>query len=489
MLNDTTYRVFGGYRAPIESWDEARAAEELLSVYSPFSIVKTLTTYFRPGFGLPMYTGHCQFYDVDAIIAGLQGSPGLGFGFANQIYGGGKGLNIKDMVLSSIGESVERVLGSLECFRRTSAASETGQSEWLHQSYNQMIEDGRPVVDQRYLSVFHALQFDDPDFQLSPFDSEARTGWIGGEHLFSGEEVYVPAQMALLLYFNRGDEKQWTLSPSGGLASHVGRDKATYHGITELIERHSVHARWYNKIPMTEVEMDVEFEDRELTAAFEGARRAGVEIKVFYHNLDYHDIPVLTAIAIRPGLARYGYFPGGGVGMDREEALRSALGELSQSERTLSLVTAAPKWEFASGYERLFGVESDIEAKDFRNFIQAIAYYGFPENREATSWYWSGTNQKRKFSELPKVPPEDRHRRLTQALEKADTDPIIVDLTPPDFGVINITKVLMPELVPAFPQSSPALGHPRLYSLPVDSGVLPIPRTYEELETYPVPYP
>jgi ribosomal protein S12 methylthiotransferase accessory factor YcaO len=115
--------------------------------------------------------------------------------------------------------------------------------------------------------VFSDDQYADPHFQFDRWEEDSYLGWIPGRRLFSGEEIYVRAQLVLFIHYRQEDEPRIGVAPSGGLASHVDDRQAICHAVTELIERDAVNLRWHGRVPLDRIVMDVEPADRELRRA------------------------------------------------------------------------------------------------------------------------------------------------------------------------------------------------------------------------------
>lgn len=84
--------------------DEYHALMETESLYAPSAFIRLLTTYFRPVSGAGLHVGHGQYFDFDHISSRLLGVAGLNSSYASQVYGGGKGLDLHDMYVPSMGE-------------------------------------------------------------------------------------------------------------------------------------------------------------------------------------------------------------------------------------------------------------------------------------------------------------------------------------------------------------------------------------------------
>lgn len=89
-------------------------------------------------------------------------------------------------------------------------------------------------------------------------------GWIPGTRLYSGETIWVTAQLVLFIYYLPDDEPLIGLAPSGGLVRHITMDLAVCHALDELdelVERDAINLRWHARVPLDRIVMDVEPRD------------------------------------------------------------------------------------------------------------------------------------------------------------------------------------------------------------------------------------
>lgn len=468
---------------PRLSDEEHRAFGEVLRHYGPYSVFRAFTTYFRAGSGMPMYVGHGQYFDFDHVLGRLLGLSGLSTGFGGQIYGGGKGHDLFGMTASSLGEAVERVLGAIACVEL--------RRELLTGSYRDLAGRGLTCLHPDEAPIFAPEQYAAEADKFEQWAEDTRLGWVPGRRLLSGEQVYVPAQLVMLFYARDEEEPRIGLAPSGGLASHINAWESLFHAILELFERDAVNLRWHARIPLDRIVLDRPIRSKPLRRLLETAEGAPSPIRFFHHNLDLEEYPVVTVKQFDPAFRRYGYYAGGGVADDVEEAMLSALTEFSQAERSLKICLAAPDWEFSSAFSRQFHIDEDATPEQFTNYIQVIPYYGYEESRHRLDWYLDDGGEV-PLSTLPTVAdrsPTRRWEQLRALLRARGWDPIVFDLTPPQFEQTRLVKVVMPQLSPPYPPSAPGLGHPRYAEVPLAAGRTDHPLTYAELNHAPLPYP
>lgn len=462
---------------------EYRSLAEIEELHSPDGFIRLVTTYFRAASGAKLNVAHGQYFDFDHIISRVVGVAGLNSAYSSQVYGGGKGLDLPGAYISAMGEGIERVLGS---FAFLSWGDRT-----RYGSRNDLLRDGLACLGPEDIPLFSDTQYDEEHFLFDRWDDDSFLGWIPGRRLYSGAEVWVPAQLVLFTYYRNPDEPLIGLAPSGGLACHVDTDRAVYHALDELIERDAVNLRWHARVPLDRIVLDVPLRDRRLQQALDELR-LGVGTPTFYlQNMDFFEFPVITAVQFDSWLPELTYNAGGGVGATPDVAMRSALGEYCQSERTLRICQQTTNWQFRSSFERLFGIHPDAEPYEFLRFVQAITFYGYPQNARKADWYFNDGGEvllSEIYARCDAAEP-DPVARLHASLQAHSIDPLMFDFTHSGFSQTKIWKSYIPELAQPYPPQNPALGHPRYQRVPVEAGYRTEPIESVDLLREPLPYP
>ena len=459
------------------------AVEEYMANYNPTAgPVRKVITYFPATAAMPVYVGHCEYFDLDYVLQRLVGTTSLDTGVSKSLFAGGKGYDLPGMFLSSVGETIERVLASLFYF---------GEDERRrYGTYLEMTDGGLPCLHPDDVPLFAAEQYAEPNFVFEPFTEQSYLGWVEGTRLRSGEKVWVPAQLVELVYTRRREEAMIGYAVSGGLTSHVNKTLALFHGITELIERDAVNLHWYCRIPPKRIVFD-----RPPAPALR--RLLGIsqslpgDIDFYVHCIDFPEVPVITAIEVDPWLNRYSYYSGGGADLDIDVSLIKALNEFGQSERTTRLALISPTRSFAVAVGRLFEMGPDEPVSKIDLFFKVVSFYGWRKNAEKLDWYRK-EGETVQLSELPVTgdrTTEEKLALLVEVLAAHGIDPIVFDLTPPGMHRLKLMKVFIPELTQPFVQSSPYFGHPRFKQAGMMVGQRDGEMPLEELLTDPLPYP
>lgn len=465
------------------SEEEGAGLSDLLSMYSPHGPLRKVVTYFGPAGGMPIYVGHCEYYDFDYVLRRMTGLSALQSGLKQSLFAGGKGASLSHMFVSSVAEAVERVLGSMAIFEKT--------EEIVYATYREMMSRGYDCLGPGDLPLFTDEQYESGDLYYDRFTDDSFVGWIEGKYLISERPVWMPVQLVAMFYSLRPDEDLVGYSTSGGLASHINRREALFHGITELIERDAVNIRWVCNQRPERITLDRVSTLPELEQLLEVGRGLPGEFGFYLQTIDLPEVPVVTVLQVCPWLKKWSYYTGGGVNLDIDAAMFQALTEFGQSERTLRLAQAAPNRIFSHGMRRIFDVSEDIPLSHIDIFFKIIAFYGYPKNVEKLDHYMHG-NDLVPLSRLPSVPvatQEERYDALIKVLERHGIDPIIFDFTPSQMSSVRLMKAYITELAPPYLHSKPLLGHPRYYEIPAKLGWRPERLAFSDLRTDPMPYP
>jgi ribosomal protein S12 methylthiotransferase accessory factor len=175
--------------------DEAKGLEELLSLYSPQGLLRKAGTYLGPAGSLPIPVGNTEYYDLDYIMRRLTGLRSLNTGTQRSLFAGGKGTDIPHMLVSGLGEAVERIYGSLTVF----------EQEFVYGTYREMMSRGHNCLGPADVPLFAKEQYASGDLIYEPFTEDCTLGWLEGHRLISGESVWMPAQLIVLFYPPRKD--------------------------------------------------------------------------------------------------------------------------------------------------------------------------------------------------------------------------------------------------------------------------------------------
>jgi ribosomal protein S12 methylthiotransferase accessory factor len=364
-----------------------------------------------------------------------------GTGHTDRIMG--KGFTESQAFCSAVMEAVERFCCSLH-----------GDDEPIRASYRAL--DDR-AVDPESLGVFR----DGPYSPVLPLD------WIRAWNVTRQREALVPVLQGLYVssslrhwYYDCSEPAvQFTHSDTNGCASGNCLEEAVAHGLYELIERDAltILARCHCRPPQVELPEDAANPYlRALLERIDDDQR--LELNVKYLTMDL-EIPIFAAVIQYrdSGLTVIGY----GAHLDPQVALLRALTEAAQARALL---------------QRRYGSDT-----------QPLQGRGIPPER--IDYLQGNPGRIVPFESLPCRASDDLSRDvdfLIDLLAARDLEVLIVDRTRCELGVATV-KVLVPRLQRVdwtwlYDRRLLAAGSDRIYRVPVDTGFLDRPRTFEELD-------
>ena len=410
------------------------------------------------------YAGHAELLDLDGLLRDFYNQPSMSPGVNDTLFGGGKGFTLADAALSTIGEAVERAIAGLM------SCSALIPSERVIGSYVDMVTSGRPALEPSETALFSKSQHAQPGFLYREFDDSVVVQWVRGRRLRSGEDCWVPAQLVDMVHIYDRAEEIVGYPVSGGLSCHTSTVAATYHGLTEVIERDAVNTSWYTDAAPRRVNLDGA--DTGLPNDFaERMTNDHSEHHVLLHPSGVCSAPTFSVVGFQRWYARRQYCAGGGCDLVPRAALRKAAAEYGQTRSTLSIANMAPGSSVGRSVRTMFDWQVGRPLAEMELFFQAIGYYGLDEYLPDLESYLSGPQVN--AAEL--LDPahglgvdsriEDRLAVLLDELDAHGIDPIVLDYSHPDWRQLSVVKVFVPELTTPFLQSRPMLGHPRLAQL------------------------
>jgi len=460
------------------------AIEESFKLYNPITgPIQNIVSCFGMRNGFPTYVGHCNYYDIDEIVRKMINKYSMNVGIKNTLFAGGKGITLSDMILGSLSETIERVIGSYAYF--------DSEIDIIYGTYNSLKPKGINCIEPEKIHLFHEEQYKEKNFQYKPFTRESWLGWIKGKGLVSGKEIYVPAQLIMMFYSLKPKETIIGYATSGGLTCHINIYEGVYHGICELIERDAVNIRWVSRIPPEKILFNInDISSEKIKEVMDSIKKLPLEIELYYHSLDIKEVAVVTVISIDDYLKRYSYLAGGGVDIDIEKAIIGAITEFTQAEKYLRLALFFSLREYSSYISNIFGIEEDAPISNIIIFFKVIVYYGYKKNLEKLKWYFQG--KKVDIKSLPSIKlknAKEKYEYIINVMKKYNIDPIFFDFTPKFLKNLKVTKVFIPELTLPFLASYPYFGHPRYFELPMKLGLSKNILSYKDIVKDPHPYP
>ena len=456
----------GGALAPSVDPKDLRGFRDLMGCVSPqYGPVLRASSFI--GFGSAAgggYAGHAELFDMDGLLRDFYGQPSMQPGVNDTLFGGGKGFRLPGATMSTLGEAAERAVAAL------TSCSPLIPSEGVVASHEQMVAQGRPALHPDDMRLFSDAQYAQPGFLYARFTPETVVQWLRGRRVRSGEEVWVPGQLVDMVHIYDPAEEIVGYPVSGGLSCHNSTLEATYHGLTEVIERDAVNVSWYTDNPPLRLALG-DFADKTLKKFFERMGQDHSEWHVLVHVSDKCSARTCSVVGMQRWWKHRQYCAGGGCDLIPATALRKAAAEFGQTRSTLSIANMAPGSSVGRSVRNMFDWEVGRPLAEMELFFQAIGYYGLDEYLPLLEPYLSAPeiDSEEFFAREDGLgedaTPSERLSALLGELGEHGIDPIVLDYSHPDWKGLSVVKLFVPELTTPFLQSRPMLGHPRLQRL------------------------
>jgi ribosomal protein S12 methylthiotransferase accessory factor len=281
-----------------------------------------------------------------------------------------------------------------------------------------------------------------------PLDARQAIDWTPLWSLTHAATRYAPTEYCYYGYRPPADESCCQAN-SNGCAAGNNVEEAILQGFLELVERDAVAIWWYNQVrrPAVDLESFSQPFVRRMAADY---RRAGRPLRVLDLTTDL-EIPVFAALSERPASTPNALLLGFGAHLDAATALTRAITELNQ-------------WRC--------GVELGVAGASFSSDNEGLgAFLRRGAARPARKWRDSAPTDLRDIRDAIDVCVDRARQRGLETL--------VLDQTREDVG-LSVVRVIVPGLRHFWPRFGPG----RLYSVPVDLGWLPVPRTEPELNNF-----
>lgn len=298
--------------------------------------------------------------------------------------------------------------------------------------------------------------------------------WIKGTSLVSGKEMWVPAQLVYKPY-NYEEEPTIRLPITSGAAASLSQEETIFHGIAELVEREAFLVTYLNRLTPPRVN---------LKASAKSLKDLALLYPKYHLILDVYALPTDAPLAVMLAVITdsTGKGPAISVGTKTHfDPIQAVSGAVLEAHHT----------RIAIRQQMAKGVILPRNADEIRRPTDH-AFFWIPTSRIKDLDFLNGG------IEIELNHPEERInvvlalQNLKQFFKAKRFEFIWVDLTLPMFKNLGIFagKAVAPKLHPLFiDERYPYYGGKRLYELPVELGYLKSPRTEEELNRIPNPFP
>ncbi|PZD93083.1 hypothetical protein DNH61_25220 [Paenibacillus sambharensis] len=380
----------------------------------------------------------------------------------------------------------------LESLERYSNINSKKSRSMIFGSYRRLKEN---AIDPRKLGLHQKEQTTQKGFSFLEYTDDLEFYWIWGWSVKENRPILIPEQM---IYYGDNLVKESTnrfvYETSNGCALGSTQDEAMLYGLLEMIERDNFLVAWYNKLPLTEI-------DLEATGIMDI-----LEIKIYLESQGYRlhffdismelRIPSIWGIIINEqNQAVVRTYSAAGAHFNPENALRGALIEVVTSMPVYETVFTQP--ELLERRERMF--RDDTEVTEFQDHV---LLYSHPEALERFKFLFDNSKGKRSLYELyPEWYKECRYQnqdlkddieQLLEAVLYNYEDVYVADLTGELLQVsgLHCVKVLVPGMLTmSFGHQYRRIVKERVLWGPVQAGRTSTPIEEEEINHFPHPFP
>ncbi len=231
------------------------------------------------------------------------------------LFSRGTSLSLDDAVARAFGELYERV-----------AIRYVPEDEpVVYKSYKQMREQTSHVVN-----IHTFAKATDQQKILFPemaWDDDSVFGWVEMENIYTGQPTFVPAQLVYWGYKRRKDEPLISESNTSGLGAGYTHEDAFLSAASELLQRHSFFAYWYDKKAPPRINPSSILGSSRASNDTKSLVQAVREYGFTMHLLDCttdKGVPSVAAVLTKPGM---GWFLGMTTNADVGKAIERALCE------------------------------------------------------------------------------------------------------------------------------------------------------------------
>jgi ribosomal protein S12 methylthiotransferase accessory factor len=364
----------------------------------------------------------------------------------------GSALNKRNAQLKALAEAIERY-----CFTLTDL------EDFAH---GEVADMSLEAVDPFCFNKFSDRQLESRGLTREQI-REAQYYWTATTELRSGERKLIPAQ---IVYLPFSESPQIRNPTSNGSAAHTSPRKAVLGGIAEVIERESFIIHFLNELPAPVLD-PTSVDDNHLATYHDVLRQKGHDVTLFDLTLDQ---PLYTCLAV-------GY-------TDRKDrmidlGLGSAATQLKAARDAMRELLQISKWETSdSGAVQEPG---DITSLTKR------AHYWTGRDPMDDLHFWLAPNRDPQPIPSDEEQPDDVLNAVLQWLSDNEFECFVADATTQDIADYGFTvvKAVIPALHPLYlTRNYRYLGGDRLYTVPVDVGLIDAPNDEATLNDTPHPF-
>jgi ribosomal protein S12 methylthiotransferase accessory factor len=343
-------------------------------------------------------------------------------------------------------------------------------------------ELGAAAVPPERFALFHESQYASPGFPFRRFTSSTRIRWVEGFALPDGEPAWLPVQLVYLPFSlcHATGEEPICYSTSNGAACGTSLEDAILRGLLEVLERDAFQLVWLNRLTLPRVDWR---EDPDMLA-FD--RRYFRPSGLTYDAVDlsiFHRVPTVLAVVRGRSRNEAPFGVGASAGATVMEAWRRAFAEAFA-------VRLWAQFMLVNGQARQYAPDYS----DIRTFDDHTLFYADWQHMRYVE-FLDSSKERRDPRAVPPLAGSDLRTQIEEVcrrLAAGGARAYAVDITAPDIRAAGlcVVKVVVPELTQLdVAHAYRFLGGDRLFRLPFELGLCPLPLALEDVNPYPHPFP
>lgn len=390
-----------------------------------------------------------------------------------------------------------KVVSVLEVIERYAGLRPRSKRTMVRASYNQLVQDGQPVLDPVTLGLHSPEQYEQGRHvhthrRLVPYHPDLMCHWVWGYSFEKQSPILVPEHCAYYGVPTSQENPAFVFDISNGCALGNCLEEAIFHGMLEIVERDAFLLTWYARLKAPRLDLATVTDPTIRLLKEHLEHHSGYTITAFNITLD-HAVPCLCLLGVdeQNHENKPKAFVAAGSHPHPEQALLKALREfamylahprkLDQESRALALAMLADPnlVQNMDHHPLMYYLPEAFERLDF--FRHSASPQSFQEA----------------FRDFYQSPParldlRDDLDALVNYYLKQGQDVLVVDQTAPEHRPcgLNCVKIIMPGMLPmTFGQSNRRItGFERLHQLPFTLGYQDHPLAPAEINSHPHPF-
>lgn len=377
---------------------------------------------------------------------------------------------------------ISELTAILEGLERYSGIEPRGKRKVVRDSYHNL-ED--KALNPVRVGLHEKELYAHPHFPFKPFNPGEPMNWVWGYSFLKERPILIPE---LLAYYSLGCGEGFVYETSNGCALGGSLEEAIFHAILEVVERDSFLLTWYARLPLPRLDLR-SANDKEVQLMVDRIREVAGYDLYFYNSTMEHGIPSVWAVAKNRKSKGVNLICAAGANPDPVRAVKSAIYELAgmmfRDDKKLE--------ENRQKYEEMLKDSFAVRTMEDHGML-----YGLQEAEERLNFLLDEDRPLRTFAEEFKPAPKntdlkDDLQEILEKLRKFNLEVIVVDQTTPVTkrnGLFCI-KVVIPGMLPMTfgHHLTRVKGLKRVLRVPVQLGFIKNPLSYEQLNSYPHPFP